>query len=291
MESISELKQRLHAVTQTRQICNATYLLATSRVKQSMQNIDFNLSYMQKLRSCIRDIILKTKNNEVTDPFLELTPGGKALFFVITSDKGLCGAYNSSVVNTALKKMEEYPGQTVLCSLGLKGTEQFVSRGIKPDDNWYGASQKPSLPLAQEISNQIIDLYDTSGVSEVYAIYTEYVNAGLQKPVCRRILPLLPEDFADIAPTENYDIPVLYEPDAETVYNEMVPQYVTGMVYDILMQSAASENAARMTAMQSAAKNADEMITGLTAQIHAARQTGITNEITEIAAALGVESV
>ena len=289
MENISELKQRLRAVTQTRQICNATYLLATSRMKRSLQNIGHNLSYMQKLRSSMRDIIVKTRNNEVTDPFLELNAGGKALFFVITSDKGMCGAYNTAVIHTALEKMEQYPGKTVLYSLGVKGTEQFLARGITPDDNWYGASQKPSLFLAKEIGEQIVDLYDDTTVSEVYVVYTEYCNSVSQKPVCRRILPLLEPDFTDLELTENNDVPVLYEPDPETVYNEMVPQYVTGMIYDILMQAAAGENAARMNAMQSATRNADEMIAKLTEQINAVRQLLITNEITEISAALALD--
>ena len=105
MENISELKQHLHAIEQTRQISNAMYLLSTSRMKKSMQNIDYNLDYMRKLRATIKDIISKTKHNMLTDPFIELTEGGKALFFVITSDKGLCGGYNSAVFNLAMKKM------------------------------------------------------------------------------------------------------------------------------------------------------------------------------------------
>ena len=288
MENISELKQRLNAVTQTRQITNAMYLLATSRMKHSMQNIDYNLSYMRKLRFAIRDIVSKTKHNALSDPFIELTEGGKALFFVITSDKGLCGGYNTAVVNMAMQKMEEYP-ETVLYSLGLKGTELFAAKGMTPDDNWYGASQKPSLHLARQIGGQIVDLYDDCTVSEVYIVYTEYVTSTLQRPVCKRILPLLRRDFDDVDYHPQNDTRLIYEPDPEQVYNEMVPQYITGLVYDILMQSAASENAARMNAMQSATRNADEMIAKLQEKINAARQLAITNEITEIAAATSAE--
>ena len=108
MENISELKQHLRAIEQTRQISNAMYLLSTSRMKKSMQNIDYNLAYMRKLRATIKDIISKTKRNMLSDPFIELTEGGKALFFVITSDKGLCGGYNSAVFNLAMKKMSDY---------------------------------------------------------------------------------------------------------------------------------------------------------------------------------------
>ena len=135
MENISELKQHLHAVEQTRQISNAMYLLATSRMKKSMQNIEYNLTYMRRLRATIKDIVSKTKHNMLSDPFIELTEGGKALFFVITSDKGLCGGYNSAVFNLAMEKMNEY-SSPVVYSLGLKGTEMFVSHGITPDDNW-----------------------------------------------------------------------------------------------------------------------------------------------------------
>ena len=284
MENISELKQHLHAVEQTRQISNAMYLLATSRMKKSMQNIEYNLTYMRRLRATIKDIVSKTKHNMLSDPFIELTEGGKALFFVITSDKGLCGGYNSAVFNLAMEKMKEY-SSPVVYSLGLKGTEMFVSHGITPDDNWYGASQKPSLYSACALAEQIVELYDDCSVSEVYVVYTEYVNSAVQRPVCKRILPLLRRDFGDVEYENKYSAEVLYEPDIQTVFDQMVPQYIIGVIYDIMMQSAASENAARMTAMQNATKNADKMIAELTGQINAARQLAITNEITEIAAA------
>ena len=197
MENISELKQHLHAVTQTRQISNAMYLLSTSRIRKSMQNIDYNLTYMRKLRATMKDIVSKTKHTSLSDPFIELTEGGKALFFVITSDKGLCGGYNSAVVSLALQKMREYK-ETVVYSLGLKGTEMFLSRGIKPDESWYGASQRPSLYSARDLGERIVELYDDCTVSEVYIVYTEYVNSAVQRPVCKRVLPLLRRDFDDV---------------------------------------------------------------------------------------------
>lgn len=288
MENISELKQHLHAIEQTRQISNAMYLLSTSRMKKSMQNIDYNLDYMRKLRATIKDIISKTKHNMLTDPFIELTEGGKALFFVITSDKGLCGGYNSAVFNLAMKKMSRYD-KPVVYSYGYKGTEMFLNHGITPDDSMYGASQRPSLYSARALGERIVELYDDCAVSEVYIVYTEYVNSAVQRPVCKRVLPLLRRDFDDVEYENKYLADVLYEPDLQTVFDRMVPQYIIGMMYDIMMQSAASENAARMTAMQNATKNADEMIGDLSRKINAARQLMITNEITEIAAATNIK--
>ncbi len=288
MENISELKQHLRAIEQTRQISNAMYLLSTSRMKKSMQNIDYNLAYMRKLRATIKDIISKTKHNMLSDPFIELTEGGKALFFVITSDKGLCGGYNSAVFNLAMKKMSDYE-KPVVYSLGHKGTEMFLNHGITPDDSMYGASQRPSLYSARALGERIVELYDDCAVSEVYIVYTEYVNSAVQRPVCKRVLPLLRRDFDDVEYENKYTADVLYVPDLQTVFDRMVPQYIIGMMYDIMMQSAASEDAARMTAMQNATKNADEMIAKLGAQINAARQLMITNEITEIAAAADIK--
>lgn len=284
MENISELKQHLRAVEQTRQISNAMYLLSTSRMKKSMQNIDYNLLYLKRLRSTIKDIISKTKHNMLSDPFIELTDGGKALFFVITSDKGLCGGYNSDTVRLALEKMKEHR-ESVVYSLGLKGTEMFKSHGIIPEHSRYGASQRPSLHLARDIGNHIVELYDDCAVSEVYVVYTEYVNSAVQRPVCRRVLPLLRRDFDDVEYENKYEAEVLYEPDLQTVFDQTVPQYIIGMMYDIIMQAAASENSARMTAMKKATENADKMMSELSEKINTLRQLNITNEITEIAAA------
>lgn len=288
MENISELKQHLHAIEQTRQISNAMYLLSTSRMKKSMQHIDYNLTYLRRLRATMKDIVSRTKRNMLSDPFIELTEGGRALFFVITADKGLCGAYNSAVVNLAIGKMREFE-QTTLYSLGLKGTEMFLAHGIKPEDFAYSSSQHPTLYAARALGEQIVELYNDCTVSEVYFVYTRYINSAVQKPLCKRVLPILRRDFDDVTYENKYNAEVLYEPDLQTVFDEMVPQYIIGLIYDIMMQSAASENAARMTAMQSSTKNADEMIADLRKQINAVRQLAITNEITEIAAASEVQ--
>ena len=166
----------------------------------------------------------------------------------------------------------------------------FTAHGIKPDGAWYGASQLPSLSLASDLGEDIISRYDSHDVSEVYIVYTEYINSAVQKPVCKRVLPLLRRDFDDVEYENKYEADVLYEPDLQTVFDQMVPQYIVGMMYDIIMQAAASENAARMMAMQNATKNADKMIAKLSEQINAVRQLVITNEITEIAAATQVQN-
>ena len=284
MNNTNEIKQRLKAVSETRQITNAMYLLSSSRMKKAMQNIDFNLFYMKRLRATIKDILSKAKRNNIHDKFIDDNGSGSAVFVVIPSDKGLCGGYNSAVIHEALSKMKDYDEPLVI-SLGLMGDRLLKNAGITPEFSWYGASQHPTLNLAEQVANKLIELYLTNDYHEVYIVYTEFVNSSVQTPKCVRLLPLLRRDYTDVNYEYNYQAQAIYEPSIEKVFEHLVYQYITGFMYDVFMQSSASENIARMTAMQNATRNADEMTAALSAQLNAARQLQITNEITEIAAA------
>ncbi len=284
MNNTNEIKQRLKAVSETRQITNAMYLLSSSRMKKAMQNIDFNLFYMKRLRATIKDILSKAKRNNIHNKFIDDNGSGSAVFVVITSDKGLCGGYNSAVIHEALSKMKDYDEPLVI-SLGLMGDRLLKNAGITPEFSWYGASQHPTLNLAEQVANKLIELYLTNDYHEVYIVYTEFVNSSVQTPKCVRLLPLLRRDYTDVSYEYNYQAQAIYEPSIEKVFEHLVYQYITGFMYDVFMQSSASENIARMTAMQNATRNADEMTAALSAQLNAARQLQITNEITEIAAA------
>ncbi len=288
MSNLNELKSRLSAAKQTRQITNAMYLLSTSLMKKAMQNIDFNLYYMKRLRGTMKDILSKTKHNDIDNRFIKEQGEGKTLFVVITADKRLCGSYNSDVVDLAMSEMKKH-SDVLLASLGNVGTEMFMANGIAPDYFWSDVLQHPTLYFSTAIERMIVSLYRKHKIKAVYVVYTEYVSSGLQKAVCTRLLPLLRRDFLDLEYEFKYTAAPIYEPSAEEAFDRIVPQYVVGFMYDVFMQSCASENAARMRAMESATDNADEMIKDLSAQINAARQLGITNEIIEIAAAADVE--
>ncbi|MBQ3816961.1 MAG: ATP synthase F1 subunit gamma [Clostridia bacterium] len=288
MENLSEIKQRLNAIEQTRQITNAMYLLSVSRMKKSMQNIEYNLEYLRRLRATVKNIISKAKHNEISNPYIELNPNGRTMFLVLTSDKGLCGGYNSDVLHLAFEFIARC-NNPVICSLGVMGTEILRNHSIEPDYIFYGASQKPSLHLARNICDKIINAYCNEGINEVYIVYTQYISSTEQKAVCKRVLPLLRRDFSDIDYEYKYIAQPIYEPSVQKVFDDIIPQYIIGTLYDVFMQSATSENCARMAAMQNSVKNADEMIEKLNLEINAARQLAITNEITEIAAATEIE--
>ncbi|MGN0527372.1 MAG: ATP synthase F1 subunit gamma [Acutalibacteraceae bacterium] len=285
MSTVNEIKSHLKAVEQTKQITNAMYLLSTARMKSAMEHIDFNLYYLKRLKSTIKTVLSQTESSNIHDKFIDDSKRGSSVFVVITSDKGLCGSYNSAVVDLAMKEMAKHQDPIVV-SLGIIGHSMFKKSGVPVGYSWYGASQHPTMNLAEQIASKLIPLYLTDDFHEVFIVYTEYVNSNIQKPVCVKLLPLEKETFE----SEKSDIPnstdMIYEPSVEVVFEHLVEEYIVGFVYDVLMQSSASENIARMTAMQNATKNADEMIKELYSELNSARQLQITNEITEISAAV-----
>jgi len=288
MGNMSALKSRLHAIIQTRQITGAMYLLSTSRMKKAMQNIDFNIEYMKELRYTMRDIVFNAKNNEISNPFIEKSESGLTLYVCITSDKGLCGSYNSDVVNKTLE-LTKQRGDFILLSIGQIGSSALENSGVKPDYSWSDVLSHPSVSMASDISNTIIDLYKQHEINEAYIVFTEYESKTVQNVVCRRVLPLLRHDFSDVEEEIKFNTYPIYEPSIDKVFELLIPEYLTAFMYDVFMQSAASENCARMTAMQNATENADKMISDLSAQINAERQLAITNEILEISAAAKIE--
>lgn len=284
MSSIRDIKQRLSSIEQTRQITNAMYLLSTSMMRKSMQNVSYNIEYMNLLRGMMKDIIENTKGAGLHDHYIDKSENGKALFVAVAGDKGLCGGFNAAVAQLTKEKMS-LKEQPILYSFGLIGADYFENRSLEVTKQLNGSSMHPSIHTAREIANEVLELYNSEEVNEIYFVYNRYFGSSVHFPVCIRLLPLLRHDFTDVG--ENADVPtdLLFEPSPEAVLKHIVPLYCTGMIYDILMQSSTAENSARLEAMQSATRNADEMIGKLQMDMNAARQLAITNEITEIAAA------
>lgn len=282
MNTTAEIKRRLASVTQTKQITNAMYLLSVSRLKRSMESIDYEKKYVEMLRRTMEDVLKVTKGADIHNYYIDKSPLGTALFMSVMGDKRLCGDYNHAVAELTKEKLQTKNNPLLYC-FGMVGKEILSADGIVPDRVLPGSSMHPSLELAKALSKELIDMYVTDQVNEVYIIYTPY--DGARKPVSFRLLPLLRHDFVD-AQDDYSPNEMLYEPGAQDALDAFVPKYCSGMLFSMLMQSAASENAARMEAMQSAADNADEMIKELQTQLKTARQLSITNELAEITAAI-----
>lgn len=281
-ESLNDIRQRLQGVSQTRQITNAMFLLSTSTLKKLLADMEYSLRYHNALRGAMREILSITQDAGIRNRYLEVSPKGTALYLSVMGDKGLCGNYNYSVAALTAQVKRERENAMLYC-FGLEGEEYLKAHGLQPDRVLPGSSMHPDLQLAREISKALIDMYITDEVNEVYLIYTPY-RAANRVPVCFRMLPLLHTDFPEL-PERALPTELLYEPSAEAVFEHIVPLYCASLLYNILVQACASENAARMDAMQSATNNADGMIEELSARMNAVRQLSITNEITEIAAA------
>lgn len=278
----NDIKQRLLSVTQTRQMTNAMYLLSAARLKKTMRSMDYTLDYNESLRRLMTDILAKAEDNKLHHIYLEKSPKGTALYLCVLGDKGLCGGYNTDVALLTLKKLAENPTAGVCC-FGRVGYDLLRRKGVTPMQVFPGATMHPEFSLAAEITKDLLEKYLTDEYNEVFVIYTQYTRKGKLKPVCARLLPLMSDDFSDLQ--EKVPADMLYAPDPTTVFEHIVPLYCASLLYNLLVQAGASENSARMEAMQSACDNADTMIDTLSTEMNAVRQLTITNEITEISAA------
>ena len=278
----NDIKQRLSSVQETRQMTNAMYLLSAARLKKAMRSMDYTLHYNETLRRMMTDILLLTDDAKLHSIYLERSPKGRALIMSVMGDKGLCGGYNNDVAQLTLQKLKEMP-QAAVCCFGRMGYDFLRGKGVRPTVVFPGSSMHPEFELADKIADTLLEKYLTDEYNEVFIIYTPFSRRGKLKPVCFRLLPLLSEDFTDLDETPPGDL--IYEPDPESAFRHTVPTYCSSLLYNLLVQASASENSARMEAMQSACDNADAMIDTLSTEMNEVRQLTITNEITEIAAA------
>lgn len=278
MEKANEIRKHIGAVEETRKITNAMYLVATSRLRKVMSHIESNKKYYMRIQKAMKDILNRSENlshRYLTDS------GDRTTFIVVAGDKGLAGSYNADVLNFAMDKITGCKNEISLISVGLVAGDFLRSHGLHPDIEMTGTIQSPSLGYARKIAFDIMDIYDRGLTDEAHIIYTSFFGKTKNMPVERRLLPLMKSDYDDIKGSPHAGT-IIYEPSMEELFSHLVPQYLIGIVFEALVQSYASEHYARMNAMQSATRNADEMLKKLKTEYNMARQSAITQEITEI---------
>ena len=289
MMDANALRRNLRAVEETRQITNAMYLLSTSRMKRCMQQVEYNKTYVRRIRAAVRDILEKMPEYRGHGLFHrrgeeKRAASGVRAYLILTSDKGMCGAYNTAVVDAALAAVGK--GDDCLIEVaGLTGIDLLREHGVTPDVEWFIPAVEPALYYARQIGEHLVDLYRRGYIDEVNVIYTEYENSVRQTVKTQRLLPLSLDDFEGVQTECSYSGEMLYEPDVRSVFENLMLQYTVCMVHELINLSLASEHCARRNAMQSATDNADGMLRQLTTRCNQARQLAITSEITEIAAA------
>jgi F-type H+-transporting ATPase subunit gamma len=257
------------------------YLISSSKMKRAMALHDHNLAFFSQVRAGIR-FIMDTAGGSINNRFFR-ERGGRAAYVVIAADKGLCGGYNQQVLKLAYDTIRDSKHTLVkLYTIGHLGTDFFVRRGMEPDPRYQHIIQDSTLRNARRITAQLIEMFLSEKVDEVYVIYTMLGDGGVLTPTVLRLLPLLPVDFANTEPIHAKVAGFEFYPSPADVAEAMAHDYLMGLVYSALAQSYASENRARMTAMDNATRNAGEMLDKLRLQLNHVRQDAITQEISEI---------
>ncbi len=244
-------------------------------------------SYADKMNSVLANMSSEARRED--HPLLAFRPRKTVEAVVMTSDRGLCGAFNSNILKTAASYIATLKQEDVAVSIsviGKKAVDYFKRRQIPMRMSWVGVSGKISYSNAQEIANNIIESYINETIDEVLLIYNEFKSVIAQNVSVMKLLPISPpetEETGSLSPV------FIYEPSEQEIYNRLLPKNIEVQVYRALLESQASEEAARMTAMENATKNEDEMISRLKHQYNKARQAGITKELMDIVG--GVEAL
>ena len=284
---LRELRQRRATVATTKKITRAMELIAASRIIKAQQRAQAATTYARELT---RSVSAVATFSNIDHPLLtEKENPQRAALLIITSDRGLAGAYSSSVIKEAqqLRMLLEGKGLEVHRFLaGRKGIAYCNFRRLAMRAQWEGFSDAPTYAHSREIADAVIADFMTpteeGGVDEIHVIYTRFVSMLTQRPEVIRMLPLEVVEGTE-PPPETELLPLYeFEPDAETVLNELLPLYVASRIHYCLLQSAASELASRQKAMKSATDNAQQLIERLTREANQARQAEITQEISEI---------
>ena len=261
-------------------------LVATSKLNKSKEAALRTRPFFNKILSTMQSIAVNAKGQG--SPFLKANGSDVKAYITLSGDKGLCGGYNANICKLTLSHIEDKE-KSHLIVVGKKGVEQFKSRGYEVAKTVTDISESPTYRDAKEIADYVIDKFQKGEIGEVYLAYTRFKSTISQEPQMVRLLPL---DMKNIEQTEASESKepsdlLTYEPSPEAVLGYVIPRYVADVIYGALCEASASENGARMTAMDSATENAQEIQDKLSIQYNRARQAAITQELTEIVAGAG----
>jgi F-type H+-transporting ATPase subunit gamma len=277
------VRRRIRSVQSTKKITRAMELIASSRIVRAQQRVEAARPYAVRLTKAMEDVARHAGSLQHS-LLEERDPVSKAGLLVITSDRGLAGSYNANVLKVAegLRRDIERRGiEPVLYVVGKKGTGYFRFRAVPMRSSWQGFSEVPPYEKAEEVGRALMNDFADAEIDELRCAYTDFRSAFTLRATSQRFLPIAPEEVAGTGPHE-VEAEYLFEPEPEAILDELLPQYLITKVYAALLESAASENAARRRAMKAATDNADDLIKVLTRQANRARQDEITTEIMEI---------
>jgi F-type H+-transporting ATPase subunit gamma len=280
MAQIREIKTRIKSVKNIGQITKAMKMVATARLKRAQQRILGARPYAQRMADVMKN--LASKVGEEVHPLLSVREEGKTALMVITADRGLCGSFNTNVLRQAQGYLRENPG-TVLLTVGKKGRDFFKRRGVPIRREWLSVFPHIPYETVLEMRDEIETLFLAEKYKSIVILYTELKSVITQKVTLDTLLPIKVQELQGGDKATNYaGGDYEFEPNVETIMEKLVSQYLATQIHRFLLESFSSEMAAKRNAMESASKNASEMIGRLTLEFNRARQAMITKELAEI---------
>ena len=283
--SLNDIKTKIASTKNTSQITNAMQMVSAAKLGRSEEAARNFQVYAQKVRKLLTDILHGNGAGSSTNPMLISRPVKKTGYIVITSDRGLVGGYNSSILKAVMELKEEYhpdgTGFEMIC-IGGMGADFFKARGIQPVYELRGLADQPSFDEVRKIISKTVEMYQNELFDELYVCYNHHVNTLTSQMRVEQMLPIV--DLDPNEADEDYSLTFELETGREEILEQLLPQFAESMIYGAIIDAKTAENAAGMTAMQTATDNAKKVINDLTIQYNRARQAAITQEITEIVA-------
>jgi F-type H+-transporting ATPase subunit gamma len=279
MPNLKDIKRRIRSVKNTQQITKAMKLVAASKLRKAQLAILEARPYAVKMMDVLNH--LGARCNSDLHPLLDERDGNKHLFLIITADKGLCGGFNGSIIRKTAEHLKKNPqNENSLIIAGKKGNDIFRNRPVNILEDHIGWTKDFNYLKAQTIGESLATLFSEKKVDKVFMVYNEFKSVMAQEVIVEQLLPVVPEKLEH--KEGSFAVDYIYEPDEEAILDGLLKRYMTVEVYRAFLESSASEHGARMTAMDSATRNAGEMIGALTLTYNQARQAYITKELIEI---------
>ena len=284
MASMREIKRRRGSIQSTQQITKAMKLVATVKLQKARQRAENSKPYFQYMYKTVTSMLAKA--GTVDHPYLKGGSSDRVGIVVITSNRGLAGGYNSNIAK--LVQASGYAKENVrLYTVGKKGTDMLSRKGYEVAENYSDVIEEPTFEDARKLSERLLQDFTNGEIGDIYVAYTEFKNTVVHIPKMVKLLPIDADEVQEETSQAN-DMDKLtlmnFEPSEEEAIGLLVPKYVTSILYGAFVEAVASENGARMQAMDSATNNAEEIINDLELKYNRARQGAITQELTEIIA-------
>lgn len=300
MASMRDIKRRKSSIQSTQQITKAMKLVSTVKLQRAKANAERSKAYFQSMFQTVNSILARTSG--LDHPYLHAGESSKKAVIVMTSNRGLAGGYNSNITKLVMKSGLD-KDDLLIYAVGRKGKESLQRSGYRIEEDWSDIAEEPVYFDAMQLGKRLLEKFAAGEIGEIYLAYTKFKNTVSHEPVMVKLLPVevseekaeetsgergLPEEDGSAEGKKAQAI-MNFEPEDEEALNMIIPKYINSQIYGGLVESVASENGARMQAMDSATSNAEEMIGDLTLMYNRARQGSITQELTEIIA--GAEAI